>query len=137
MVRTVPQGRDPLLIEGPLGKGRIILSLARGLPWSLGTTLLAEARGKPLAAGERLLPGAPSWGTMALAALDGKAVACLGGQPERSLPTSLLASAAQVGVPALAGWEQGVRKRSRLKAGLQRRVVRSPLPPKPEKRATQ
>ncbi len=27
---------DPLVIEGPLGKGRIILALAPGLPWSLG-----------------------------------------------------------------------------------------------------
>ena len=35
LVQT-PQG-DPLVIEGPLGKGRILLVLARKLPWSWGS----------------------------------------------------------------------------------------------------
>ena len=66
---------DPLLIEGPLDKGRIIMSLAPGLPWAWGRELLAAARGKPLKQGERLLPGSPTWGTMALAAFHADAVA--------------------------------------------------------------
>ena len=66
---------DPLLIEGPLGKGRIIMTLAPGLPWAWGRELLAAARGKPLKQGERLLPGSPTWGTMALAAFHADAVA--------------------------------------------------------------
>ena len=73
-VATTPEG-DPLVIEGPLGKGRIILVLARACPWSMGSTLLAASRGQPLRAGDRLVPGATGWGTMALAALDPKAVA--------------------------------------------------------------
>ena len=66
---------DPLVIEGPLGKGRIVLVLAPGLPWSWGSELLVAARGEALKPGERLVPGNPSWGTMALAALDHDAVA--------------------------------------------------------------
>jgi uncharacterized protein (DUF608 family) len=61
---------DPLVIEGPLGKGRIILALAPRLPWSWGCELIAAARGEALKPGERLVPGNPAWGTMALAALD-------------------------------------------------------------------
>ena len=34
---------DPLVIEGPLGKGRIVLALAAGLPWSWGSELLLAA----------------------------------------------------------------------------------------------
>ena len=71
---TTPDG-DPLIIEGPFGKGRILLVLAPGLPWSWGSVLLAAARGKPLAAGERLVPGHPGWGSMALIALDEQAAA--------------------------------------------------------------
>lgn len=71
---STPDGA-PLLIEGPLGKGRIILVLARACPWGMGSTLLAASRGQPLKAGDRLVPGATGWGTMALAALDPKAVA--------------------------------------------------------------
>lgn len=66
---TTPEG-DPLVIEGPLGKGRIILALAPALPWSWGSSLLAAGRGEPLKPGERFEPGSPSWGTMALSALD-------------------------------------------------------------------
>jgi len=72
---TTPDG-DPLVIEGPLGKkGRIILALAAGLPWSWGHELLAAARGEALQPGERLVPGNPTWGTMALAAFDAHAAA--------------------------------------------------------------
>ena len=71
---TTPDG-DPLVIEGPLGKGRIILTLAPGLPWAWGRELLTAARGQPLRQGERLVPGSPTWGTMALAAFHADAVA--------------------------------------------------------------
>ncbi len=71
---TTPDG-DPLIIEGPFGKGRIVLVLAAGLPWSWGSALLAASRGKPLAADERLTPGHPGWGSMALIALDEQAAA--------------------------------------------------------------
>jgi uncharacterized protein (DUF608 family) len=71
---TTPDG-DPLVIEGPLGKGRIILALAPALPWAWGSELLSAARGQPLKRGERLLPGNAAWGTMALAAFDAHAVA--------------------------------------------------------------
>ncbi len=71
---STPDGA-PLVIEGPLGKGRTILVLARGCPWGMGSALLAASRGQPLKAGDRLVPGATGWGTMALAALDPKAVA--------------------------------------------------------------
>jgi uncharacterized protein (DUF608 family) len=60
----------PLLIEGPLGKGRVILALASGLPWSWGSALLAASRNLPLNPGEKLTPGHAGWGTMALAALE-------------------------------------------------------------------
>ena len=66
---------DPLVIEGPLGKGRIILALAPGLPWSWGSQLLLAARTTPLEAGERIVPGASALGTMALAVLDAPATA--------------------------------------------------------------
>jgi hypothetical protein len=72
-----PQG-DPLVIEGPLGKGRILLVLAAKLPWSWGAALALASRGEALKPGERLVPGWPAWGTMALAALDPKAVALPG-----------------------------------------------------------
>jgi uncharacterized protein (DUF608 family) len=71
---TTPDG-DPLVIEGPLGKGRIILALAPGLPWAWGREMLTAARRPALKRGERLLPGNPAWGTMALAAFDANAVA--------------------------------------------------------------
>jgi non-lysosomal glucosylceramidase len=66
---------DPLVIEGPLGKGRIIMALAPGLPWNWGSEMLTAARAEPLKPGERLVPGNAAWGTMALAALDSDAVA--------------------------------------------------------------
>lgn len=74
---TTPDG-DPLVIEGPLGKGRIILVLAAGLPWHGGRVLLAASRSEPLKAGERLTPGHSAWGTMALTAFDPAAVALAG-----------------------------------------------------------
>jgi len=54
---------DPLVIEGPLGKGRIILALAPGLTWSWGSQLLAAARQVPLKPDERLVPrrSTPRW----------------------------------------------------------------------------
>jgi len=66
---------DPLVIAGPLGKGRILLALAPAMPWNLGSAMLAAERGAPLGRGERLVPGNPSFGSMALAAFDGQAVA--------------------------------------------------------------
>jgi uncharacterized protein (DUF608 family) len=74
ILASTPEG-DPLVVEGPLGKGRIILALAPGLPWSWGRELLASARGEPLRPGEQLQPGNPAWGSMALAAFDDRAVA--------------------------------------------------------------
>ena len=74
--QAVPTTKDdPLVIEGPLGKGRIILALAPELPWSWGSGLLTAARSEPLKPGEQLTPGNPAWGTMALAALDADAIA--------------------------------------------------------------
>lgn len=61
---------SPLVIAGPLGKGRVVLALAGGLPWAAGSVLLASARSEPLKPGERLVPGMNGWGTMALAVLD-------------------------------------------------------------------
>ena len=74
VLASTPQG-DPLVIQGPLGKGSVILALAPELPWSLGSELLAALGSQPLKAGERLVPGSPNWGTMALAAFDPRAVA--------------------------------------------------------------
>jgi uncharacterized protein (DUF608 family) len=71
---STPQG-DPLVVTGPLGKGTLLLALARDLPWSWGRELLTAARGKPLGPGQRMVPGAPGWGSMALTALDGSAQA--------------------------------------------------------------
>ncbi len=58
-----------------MGKGRIILALAPGLPWSWGSQLLLAARTTPLEADERIVPGASALGTMALAVLDAPAIA--------------------------------------------------------------
>ncbi|MBN2474202.1 MAG: twin-arginine translocation signal domain-containing protein [Pirellulales bacterium] len=66
---------DPLVIEGPLGKGRVVLALAPGLPWNWGSQLLLASRKTPPAADERIVPGASALGTMALAVLDAPAVA--------------------------------------------------------------
>jgi uncharacterized protein (DUF608 family) len=90
---ATPQG-DPLLIEGPLGKGRIVVALAAGLPWKWGCELLAAARGEPLAPGQRLVPAHPSWGSMALAALDAAAIAVPAWTHPDGLP-ALLAGAAK------------------------------------------
>jgi uncharacterized protein (DUF608 family) len=65
VLATAPNG-DPLLIEGPLGEARVALCLAPNLPWSWAQALLVAARGQPLAEGERLVTGAPGFGTMAL-----------------------------------------------------------------------
>lgn len=69
---------DPLVIEGPLGKGRIILVLAPALAWSWGRELLLAARGEPLQPGQRIVPSGPTLGTMALSALGAEAVAIPG-----------------------------------------------------------
>ncbi|MBM3890326.1 MAG: hypothetical protein FJ388_14520, partial [Verrucomicrobia bacterium] len=71
---TAPNG-DPLIISGPLGKGRIVLALAKDLPWSWAAALFASAQTEPLKDGERIVPASPGWGTMTLAALDETAVA--------------------------------------------------------------
>lgn len=81
---TTPAG-DPLILEGPLGKGRIILVLAPNLPWNWGSVLLAASCGVPLKDGERLVPGTPGWGTMALAALDEQTLALPGWTSDESL----------------------------------------------------
>ncbi|MCY2994260.1 MAG: GH116 family glycosyl-hydrolase [Planctomycetota bacterium] len=75
--RTLATTEDgaPLIIEGPLGKGRVILCLAPNLPWDWGRALLASCGGRTLTADEQLVPGAAGWGTMALVALEPKAVA--------------------------------------------------------------
>jgi len=70
---TAPNG-DPLIVAGPLGKGRLVLALAKDLPWSWTAALLG-IQGQPLKDGHRLVPSAPGWGTMTLAALDEKAAA--------------------------------------------------------------
>ena len=98
---TTPAG-DPLILEGPLGKGRIILVLAPDLPWSWGSALLPASRGEPLKPGERLVPGTPGWGTMALVALDEQAVAL----PGWSTPEAWAAFAA-----GLAPQRSGPRRR--------------------------
>ncbi len=72
------------MIQGPLGKGSVVLALAPGLPWSLGSELLADPeyrvprRREPLKAGERLVPGGTTCGTMALTAFDAQAAALSG-----------------------------------------------------------
>ncbi|MGO9112499.1 MAG: GH116 family glycosyl-hydrolase, partial [Thermoguttaceae bacterium] len=93
---TTPEG-DPLVIQGPLGKGSIILALAPGLPWSLGSALLAAVRGEPLKAGERLVPGSPTWGTMALTALDARAVALPGWTSAKEIAAFVAAPKAKAG----------------------------------------
>jgi uncharacterized protein (DUF608 family) len=85
LVQT-PQG-DPLVIEGPLGKGRILLVLAGKLPWSWGAALASASRGETLKPGESLVPGSPGWGTMALTALDPGAVALPGWTAAAELAT--------------------------------------------------
>ncbi len=77
--RTLAKSPDgnPLLIEGPLGKGRIILALAPRLPWSWGQTLLIAERRKWLKSGGDVTPGNAAWGTMALAAFDEEAAVSL------------------------------------------------------------
>ncbi len=97
LVRT-PQG-DPLVIEGPLGKGRILLVLAAKLPWSWGAALALASRGETLKAGQSLVPGSPGWGTMSLAALDARAVALPGWTTDQELAAFVANPAA--GKPAV------------------------------------
>ena len=75
--RTLAKSPDaePLLIEGPLGKGRIILALAPRLPWSWGQTLLIAERRKWLKSRGDVTPGNSAWGTMTLAAFEAGVVA--------------------------------------------------------------
>ncbi len=61
---------DPVVIEGRLGKGRIILALASELPWLWGAKWLADRRGEALKPGQHVVPGSSTWGTLALATLD-------------------------------------------------------------------
>ncbi|MDD4869950.1 MAG: GH116 family glycosyl-hydrolase, partial [Kiritimatiellae bacterium] len=70
---TAPNG-DPLIIEGPMGKGHVVLVLAKDLPWSWATSLFVSAGNLSLKKGEKIVPALPGWGTMALVALDDKAV---------------------------------------------------------------
>jgi uncharacterized protein (DUF608 family) len=99
---TTPAG-DPLILEGPLGKGRIILVLAPDLPWSWGSALLPASRGEPLKPGERLVPGTPGWGTMALVALDEQAVALPGWSTPEALTAFAAGLAPQSGPPGPSG----------------------------------
>jgi uncharacterized protein (DUF608 family) len=68
-IATTPSG-EPLLITGPLGKGRIVLALAPNLPWNWAASLFPS---EPLRDGEHIAPSVG--GTMALAALAADAVA--------------------------------------------------------------
>ncbi|MBU4285781.1 MAG: hypothetical protein KKD76_02635 [Verrucomicrobia bacterium] len=70
VLAATPAG-EPLLIDGPLEKGRVLLALAPDLPWAWGAAWLAKMGGIKLRAGERLTPGAPGWGSLVLAVLDG------------------------------------------------------------------
>ncbi len=71
---TAPNG-EPLIVAGPLGKAKVVLCLAGGLPWSWAARLLAAARGVPLGEGQRIVSGSPAFGTMALATPDEGATA--------------------------------------------------------------
>lgn len=66
VLAAAPNG-DPLILEGSLGKARIILCLAPHLPWTWAQRLLQIAWGRELRAGERLVPGSLGFGTLALA----------------------------------------------------------------------
>jgi uncharacterized protein (DUF608 family) len=66
---------DPLLLQGPLGKGHLVLALAPGLPWSWGTALIMALRGAEAMPGEAPTPGHEGWGEICLSALDPAALA--------------------------------------------------------------
>ncbi|MCX7825021.1 MAG: non-lysosomal glucosylceramidase, partial [Verrucomicrobiae bacterium] len=71
---AVTTNGDPLLIEGPLGKGLVIFALAEGLPWSWAAALYEATLGRPLKEGQRIVPAPPAWGSMTLMALDARAI---------------------------------------------------------------
>jgi non-lysosomal glucosylceramidase len=97
-VRKAAEDGAPLIVDGPLGKGRIILVLAPGLPWSEGSSLLSELRGKPLGPGEQIVPGSPGWGSMALTVLDPDAAAHPGWTRANDLAT-WVADLSRAGTP--------------------------------------
>jgi len=71
---SAPNG-DPLVVDGPLGKGRLVLVLAKDLPWSWAAALFEGALNEGLKKGEQIIPYLHGWGTMAFTVLDDKAVA--------------------------------------------------------------
>ncbi len=83
---AAPNG-DPLVIAGPIGKGRIVLVLGDDLPWTWAAALFAQ-QSDPPRQGERLVPMSPGWGTMTLAALDSAAVPT----PRWTAPDEILTS---------------------------------------------
>lgn len=66
---------NPLLIDAPFGRGRLILSLGQGLPWAWASALIARNIKEPAVRPDQILPGTPKYGSMALAVLDGRASA--------------------------------------------------------------
>lgn len=61
---------EPLLIQGPVGKGFLIVSLAGSLPWSWTEKLMRAALPEKLSPEHRLVPGSPGYGSMVLGVLD-------------------------------------------------------------------
>ena len=86
---STPDG-NPLIIQGPLGKGRVILALAPDLPWSWGALLLAASRPEALKADEQIVPGHEGWGTMALAADEPQTAALPGWSSAEAIQAFLL-----------------------------------------------
>ncbi|HNR99408.1 MAG TPA: GH116 family glycosyl hydrolase [Planctomycetota bacterium] len=66
----------PLIATGPLGKGRVIVALAKNLPAAWGLALLAEARGGAYTHGEGIAADSRVRGDCALSAMGGKVSAC-------------------------------------------------------------
>ncbi len=66
VLASLPNG-DPLILMGPAGKATLVLCLAPDLPREWAERLLLAARGRALEKGQRLVAGAPQFGSMALA----------------------------------------------------------------------
>lgn len=81
---------EPLVVQTPLGKGRFIMALAPGMPWHWTESLVVNALGAADPSQLRVLPGSPYYGTMALAAFDGRATACAAWSDPSALAAQLL-----------------------------------------------